>query len=464
MSIMGAFMVPHPPIIIEEIGHRREKGIEPIINAYAEVANLIFELQPETIVFISPHSTSYSDYFHISGGLTAKGNFGEFGHPELGFQKEIDQSFVSMLHQYCQEHYFPAGTLGEKNAVLDHGIMVPLYFFEQKYKTFQIVMISVTNESYETHYRMGEIIQEVSKQLDKKIVVVASGDLSHKVNDHSPYGFHFSGPRYDEKIMEIMEHMEFQDLFDFSKEFCESAAECGHRPFVCLAGSLNKKELTCPLTAYASPYGVGYGICAYLVTDDNVKRNLMDRSKNIHELEVRHLETKTVVDEYVNLARSSLHYFLLTHKRLPVKETFLEEMLKSKAGVFVSIKKRGVLRGCIGTIEARQNSIAEEVIENAIQAGISDPRFPPVKPHELDELEFSVDILQPAETIDTISMLDHKKFGLIVHNEKKRGVLLPNLEGIQSVYEQLELALKKAGIEEHEEYQMERFLVERHSS
>ena len=87
-----------------------------------------------------------------------------------------------------------------------------------------------------------------------------------------------------------------------------------------------------------------------------------------------------------------------------------------------------------------------------------------MKPHELDELEFSVDILQPAETIDTISMLDHKKFGLIVHNEKKRGVLLPNLEGIQSVYEQLELALKKAGIEEHEEYQMERFLVERHSS
>jgi MEMO1 family protein len=87
MSIMGAFMVPHPPIIIEEIGHRREKGIEPIINAYAEVANLICELQPETIVFISPHSTSYSDYFHISGGISSQRKFWRIWASRVRFSK-----------------------------------------------------------------------------------------------------------------------------------------------------------------------------------------------------------------------------------------------------------------------------------------------------------------------------------------------------------------------------------------
>lgn len=460
MSIIGAFMVPHPPIIIEEIGHRREKGIEPIIQAYHEVADLICKLQPETIVFVSPHSIRYSDYFHISSGTKAKGNFGEFGHPELMFQKDLDQNFSQALASCCRDNFFPGGTLGEQNLVLDHGIMVPLYFIEKKYSNFQLVSIGITNESLETHYRLGELIQEVAETLDKKTVVIASGDLSHKTNEASPYGFHFSGPRYDAKVMEIMSHMEFQDLFDFSDEFLKSASECGHRPFLVLAGAMNNYEATCEISQYAAPYGIGYGICAYQMIRVNKNRSFLEQisvGKQYGD------STRGAVsDAYVFLARNSLKHFLLTRKKILISQDLPEEMLLHRAGVFVSIKKNGQLRGCIGTIEPTKDSIAEEIIENAILAGLEDPRFPPVKPHELDELDFSVDILLPKEEVLSIDMLDCKVYGVIVSHGSKRGLLLPNLEGVNTVSEQLDIVFQKAGIDPEGHYRLERFKVIRH--
>ena len=147
---------------------------------------------------------------------------------------------------------------------------------------------------------------------------------------------------------------------------------------------------------------------------------------------------------------------------MEVPEGLPEEMLKNRAGTFVSLKEGGRLRGCIGTIQGVQTCIAREIIENAISAGVHDPRFPPVMEEELGNLTYSVDVLKEAEEIDSPKFLDVKRYGVIVSKGFRRGLLLPNLEGVDTVEEQIAIARQKAGIREDEEVKLERFEVVRH--
>ena len=147
---------------------------------------------------------------------------------------------------------------------------------------------------------------------------------------------------------------------------------------------------------------------------------------------------------------------------MEVPEGLPEEMLKNRAGTFVSLKEGGRLRGCIGTIQGVQTCIAREIIENAISAGVHDPRFPPVMEEELGNLTYSVDVLEEPEEIDSPKFLDVKRYGVIVSKGFRRGLLLPNLEGVDTVEEQIAIARQKAGIREDEEVKLERFEVVRH--
>jgi AmmeMemoRadiSam system protein A len=137
-------------------------------------------------------------------------------------------------------------------------------------------------------------------------------------------------------------------------------------------------------------------------------------------------------------------------------------LIAKKAGTFVSLKKHGQLRGCIGTISAATGSIAEEIINNAVSACSRDPRFHPVTSEELDELVYSVDILGDTEDIDSPNDLDVKRYGVIVTSGNKRGLLLPNLEGVDTVEQQIAISKKKAGIRESEKVELQRFEVVRH--
>lgn len=147
---------------------------------------------------------------------------------------------------------------------------------------------------------------------------------------------------------------------------------------------------------------------------------------------------------------------------MDVPDDVPDEMLKNKAGTFVSIKKNGELRGCIGTIMPTKANIALEIISNAISSGTRDPRFNAVKMDELDLLSYSVDVLLEPEPIDSIKDLDVKKYGVIVRSGFRSGLLLPNLEGVDTPEEQVSIALQKAGISFREDFTMERFEVLRY--
>lgn len=163
----------------------------------------------------------------------------------------------------------------------------------------------------------------------------------------------------------------------------------------------------------------------------------------------------------VALARKSLEYYLKNKKKMPVPANLPEEMIK-QAGVFVSLKKHGKLRGCIGTFGPTQDNIADEIITNAISAGVHDPRFSPVTLEEMKDIEISVDILSEPEQVYSLDELDAKIYGVIVRCGHRSGLLLPDLEGVDTVEEQIYIAKQKAGISDNEEIDLYRFKVERY--
>lgn len=163
----------------------------------------------------------------------------------------------------------------------------------------------------------------------------------------------------------------------------------------------------------------------------------------------------------VTLARQSLLYYLANHKFMPVPGDIPAE-IKSQAGVFVSFKKRGELRGCIGTFGPTQPTAAAEIIRNAVSAGTEDPRFRPIEQEEIPGLEISVDILSSPERIAGPDKLNPKVYGVIVRKGQRSGLLLPDLEGVDTIEEQVGIARQKAGIRPEEVVELYRFSVTRY--
>ena len=253
---------------------------------------------------------------------------------------------------------------------------------------------------------------------------------------------------------------DFGKLLDFSEDFCERAGECGHRSFVMMAGALDRRRVSSGRLSYEGPFGVGYGICSYEVLGRDLQRNFLDQYREKEQERLARLKENE--DAYVRLARKTIEEYIRTGRKIQPPRQLPEEMYGSRAGVFVSIKKEGRLRGCIGTIRPAHASVAEEIIENAVSAATKDPRFSPVEPEELAQLEISVDVLGEIEEIHSPEQLDVKQYGVIVTRGFRQGLLLPNLEGIDTVEEQVAVAKQKAGMKPEEEAGLARFKVNRH--
>lgn len=460
MPITHAFIVPHPPLIVPEVGRGEEKKIQKTIDAYHKIAKEIADLNPDTIIISSPHSILYSDYFHISPAPKASGSLKMFGASNVKFDINYDTDLVGAIEKITKEKEIDAGTLGEKDKSLDHGTMVPLYFINQYVKDAKYIRLSLSGFSPIEHYRYGKAIKEVLNQTEKNVIWVASGDLSHKLKADGPYGLSIEGPIFDGQITKAISEADFMKLLSFDEDFCERAAECGLRSFIMMTGALDGMKVDSKLLSYEGPFGVGYAVASFKVIEEDNQRHF---DKIYEAQEKKRLDSiKAKEDPYVRLARESLEYYIHHDKVMKTSLDLPDELTKQRAGVFVSIKMDQRLRGCIGTIHPTTFSIAEEIIHNAISSGTRDYRFNPVTESELHRLTYSVDVLNEPEDIESMGELDVKRYGVIVRYGGKSGLLLPNLEGIDTPEEQVSIALRKAGIRENQPYQMQRFEVIRH--
>ena len=249
-------------------------------------------------------------------------------------------------------------------------------------------------------------------------------------------------------------------MFDFDEAFCEKAAECGHRSFVIMAGVLDGMSVEARMYSHEDVTGVGYGICSYIPTGEDAQRRFLEKHlEKVQDMLDKKYEN---MDAYVRLARQAIEEYITNRHIIKVSRDLPDELINTRAGAFVSIHEHGRLRGCIGTISAVRDSLSEEIIANARSASTNDPRFEPITPDELKWLEINVDVLSDAEDIDSKDQLDVKRYGVIVSNRYKRGLLLPDLDGVDTVDRQIAIAKQKAGITDREDYKLQRFEVVRH--
>ena len=432
MEILGAFMLPHPPLIVHEVGKGREEQIRKTLNSYLEIAKQIGDLKPDTIIVSSPHAPYFSDFFYMPNKDKAIGSFKNFGAKEVTFNLDYDTELIDEIEKISLDNRFPCGRVNIDEE-LDHGTMVPLYFVNKYLKDYKLVVIGLSSISLEANYKLGTIIKDAIDNLNRRVVYIASGDLSHKLQEDGPYGFVEEGPIYDEKIMDVMKNARFNELLDFDLDLLDKAAECGHRSFIMMSGVLSKTSVIPKYYSHEDVTGVGYGICSYYP-----------------------------VDPYIELARRTINAYIKDKKIIEVPVDTPKELIENRSAVFVSLHKHGDLRGCIGTIVPTKESVAKEIISNAISAATRDNRFDPVSEDELDDLVINVDVLTIPENIDSKEELDPKRYGVIVTSGYKRGLLLPDLEGIDTVDEQIAISKRKGGITDNEPITLQRFEVIRH--
>ena len=254
---------------------------------------------------------------------------------------------------------------------------------------------------------------------------------------------------------------DFLRFLTMDAQLCERASECGLRSFQIMAGALDGLSVKAELLSHQGNFGVGYGVAVFSVTGSDPARCYAKAYQNAENQ--RLAQKKAGEDPWVRLARLTLETFVRDGKRLSVlPEALPEELTKRRAGAFVSLHIRDQLRGCIGTTAPTTSSVAWEIVQNAVSAGTRDPRFPPVRAEELDTLEYSVDVLGTPEAIDSPAELDVKRYGVIVSCGSRRGLLLPDLDGVDTVEEQIDIARRKGGIASGEPYTLQRFEVVRH--
>ncbi len=460
MPILAGFMVPHPPLIVPQVGRGGEKEIDETKAAYEQVGREIAALQPETVIISSPHAVMYSDYFHISPGKRAEGSFASFRAPEVRFREEYDTELASEIEMLAGRRDFPAGTLGERDKALDHGVMVPLWFLRQFWTDYRLVRIGLSGLPLTEHYALGQLAAQAVNRLGRRAVWIASGDLSHKLQPHGPYGFAPEGPAYDARIMDVCARAAFGELFDFDEDFCEKAAECGHRSFVMMAGAFDGLAVEAKQLSHQDVTGVGYGVCTFYPKGEDPGRRFLEAYRQ--KQAALAAEKRGAEDPWVKLARASLEAYVRSGKTISLPAGLPPELTGTRAGAFVSVHKEGRLRGCIGTIGPTCPCLGEEIMQNAVSAASRDPRFDPIRPDELPLLEISVDVLGAPEDILSEEELDVKRYGVIVTRGSRRGLLLPDLEGVDTPARQVAIARQKAGIRPDEPVKLQRFQVVRH--
>ena len=457
MSILGAYIMPHPPIMLPEIGRGEERKIQSTIDGCMKIAEHLAAIRPETVVLISPHTSWHRDCFIISTDDSIRWNLSKFGFSGFNMKSHIDVEFATALENNAQKAEIPTIAFsGNSKTESDHSTIVPLYHINKRYSNYKLVRISLAGFGPEMCRNFGSVIAETAISLNRRTVFIASGDLSHKLLPEGPYGYASEGPLFDATIGKIIRSGITDDFLTIDPDMAEAAATCGLRAFWILAGVVSGLNFSSQLLSLEGPFGVGYGTAIFEPREDESIRPDGFSSANV-------LPHAAEPDPFVALAKTTLENRVRSGKTLSLPAWLPAEMREKKAGVFVSLHIGEALRGCMGTIEPTTDSIAEEIIQNAVWAGTEDPRFDPVRPEELDAITYNVDVLSEPESISSTDELDVKKYGVIVTDGHRRGLLLPDLDGIDTVKDQVDIARRKAGIAPWEKLELQRFLVIRHS-
>ena len=446
-SLVFSGIAPHPPIMVPEVGRDAIRDVRGSIEAMAELTKRIIASGAETVVLISPHAPLEARAFVAYDDPTLHGNFEYFRAPEAVVESSLDEELLLSIAKTASAEDLEVVPL--EHHELDHGTAVPLYFLRSNGWTGRVVALGYSFLSNAEHLQFGECIQKAAVEIARPIALIASGDLSHRLKPDAPAGYNPSAYLFDEQVVDAIECNEPERIVDIDPKLRRLAGECGFRSMLVALGASRQLPPAGEVLHYEAPFGVGYMV-AQLTCAATKGADVGHKS-----------EQQDLSDLLPRLARQAIETYITTGERMDVPSVIRDTIL-TRAACFVSIRTlAGELRGCIGTIEPAEKSLAEELVTNAISAATRDPRFPPVTHDELRGLRYSVDILSTPEPA-TFEDLDQNLYGVVVEDERGlRGLLLPDIEGVTTTAQQVEIAVRKAGIPPGSPLKFFRFRVDR---
>ena len=450
-SLVFAGIAPHPPIMVPEVGGQSCVEVQSSISAMATLTARIIASKAETVILISPHAPLEAVAFVAYEGPVLHADFSMFRAPDVTLDADLDDELLTEIARAGEQQNLITLRIRGR---LDHGAAVPLYFLQRNGWTGKVVALGYSFLSNEEHLRFGNCIRQAIATVKRPVAFIASGDLSHRLKPGAPAGYNPEAHLFDDEVVAAIRSCQTTRITHIDQNVRQRAGECGYRSMLVALGVAEDSRQSCEVLSYEAPWGVGY-LVAQLVGDAGVTpaSSALDRA-----------DQRSAYPAIPALARRTIETFVRDDTVITPADD-LPDDLRARAGCFVSIKTvDGELRGCIGTVDPVHDTLAEEIIVNAVSSATRDPRFPPVRPDELPNLKYSVDVLSSPESCK-FEHLDPKVYGVVVEDEAghRRGLLLPNLTGITSAAHQVEIASRKAGIPPGVPVKLFRFRADRHS-
>ncbi len=276
MGILMTALSPHPPMIIPDIGGKERNKIRKTIESMKELAGEIRKKEPDLLITISPHGPVFTDAISILDQPYLEGDFSDFGFSELKYQVKTEPGFVKRLKERADQASIEvislsSGKLENFNfrARLDHGVLVPLYFLKEAGVECPVIPITMGLLSYENLYEFGLIIQKTLAEMDIQAVIIASGDLSHRLKPGAPAGFNPRGQEFDEELVGLLNKEEYCEVLELDHQLIEKAGECGLRPLTIMLGSMHGLNFSSDVKSYEGPFGVGYAVIGFYPGGEN---------------------------------------------------------------------------------------------------------------------------------------------------------------------------------------------------
>ncbi len=506
MTLIACFATPHPPVMVPEVGRERAAEVSGTVDAMHQLAREAKSLAPEVIVLMSPHAPLDMNMMGVSAASWFEGSFSMFGAPEVRMRLDGAPDLARAIVRESSARGVPAHLLhAGRGAELDHGSMTPLVMLVENLAPLpSLVVLSFSYLEPERHVEFGRAVGSMLQADPRRILYVASSDLSHRLIPGAPAGYSPRGAEFDAAVVAAFKSGDLSRLLTIPRDLVHDAGECGLRSLFTLSGVIEGLDSRTRLLSYEGPFGVGYlvgvvdvdaptranelvtgceaattppGDSAGAADSDTARGVAQDaaahtgrdadthtgRDADTHTASAAVADQDSDDDAVVALARRAAEAVVRGGER--VEPALPVEGLPPRAGVFVSLHlPDGSLRGCIGTFAPTKATLGEEIVASAVNAATRDPRFFPVREEELSDLRVSVDILDEPEDVESIDQLDPAEYGIIVRTDDGRqALLLPDLEGVETARDQLAITCRKGGIDPTKDrYHLQRFRVTRH--
>src|SRR5665647_2973467 len=352
MTVVYCGVCPHPPIVVPEVGGDEASLVMDTQKALLELGRRLKKSGAETVVIISPHAPIFREVVGINMSPLLKGDLGSFRAGNVRYMVENDLDLAREINKQAADLGMVVVELTEEEEKqygislrLDHGVVVPLYFLRKAGLETPLVHVSMALGEPQKLYLFGVAVRRAAEALGRRTALLASGDMSHGLTRDAPSGYMPKGKDFDSLMVRLLAVPDVEGIVKMDPELVAQAGECGYHSVVMMLGALDGYDVNAEILSYEGPFGVGYLVASLEPAGANPEKSLLKKMHAAQQTET--LQRRAAESYLVKIARNTLESYVSGSATPALAEA--PEEFREKAGVFVSIKKHGNLRGCIGT-------------------------------------------------------------------------------------------------------------------